>query len=354
MAVDAQVLESAEWLLSAYDEQREEFTFVKTSLEHLRSLPFHDGRVSLNIYGQVHAISLKNALLWSEQFEHQTPVRLILHSAFCGSTLLARLVDAQPATVCLREPQILVDLANLKAAGHRLFQMREQGTALTTFVMRQLQMPFGNAGQVVVKPSNWANNLAPEWLSANTDSRITTLSSSLDDYLVANLRGGKPRLAYTLNLLNHITRSSGYYFAKVEETELQTLAPIQRVLRQLALCHHAQMNQLAEARAMTPAGAWLHLTKQDLLIKPEHSLQATTRLLGLPDATDATRRRQLELLGRNAKAALDEPWKAAYEAKANAEIIETYGPELAIVRRWADETLATVAAPDDTSLVSNL
>lgn len=354
MGIDAKVCADATWLLGNFDAEKREFGFVKTSESHLRAMPFHDGRVPLGVSEQIHTLKLDRALDWLAQHPLQTRARVIAHTSFCGSTLLTRLLDAQPGVFCFREPQVLIDLANLKAANHDLCRNPVRWQTLVQFTVRQLGKHFADVTHSVVKPSNWANNLLSDLPDDAASTRAVIVTSSLTDFLLANLRGGKPRLNYTLQLLNHLTQCNSYYFTKVEETELQTLEPMQRVLRQVAICHHAQNTQVATFSHNLPKEQCLHLEKVELLLRLDQSLRAATEILELPAATDLVRASQALLLGLNAKTTGKEIWHARAEIEANEIIWGQYGQQIESVKIWYASTLAPQAPSGQPPQASNL
>ncbi len=67
----------------------------------------------------------------------ENPARFIFHTAFCSSTFLSRCLDVEGVSVCLREPQILLDAANAKR-----LQWRSKTTSLDYLVGRNLPCCF--------------------------------------------------------------------------------------------------------------------------------------------------------------------------------------------------------------------
>lgn len=105
----------------------------------------------------------------------------LFHTSFCCSTLLARALQDAPACMVYREPLVL----------RRLSDERDRGMAVAhwmTPTARLLFRPWRDDGAVVVKPTHAALNIAGDLLAATPGSRAVALLSSLDDFLVSNIK----------------------------------------------------------------------------------------------------------------------------------------------------------------------
>lgn len=105
----------------------------------------------------------------------------LFHTSFCCSTLLARALQDAPACMVYREPLVL----------RRLSDARDRGMAVAhwmTPTARLLFRPWRDDGAVVVKPTHAALNIAGDLLAATPGSRAVALLSSLDDFLVSNIK----------------------------------------------------------------------------------------------------------------------------------------------------------------------
>jgi hypothetical protein len=122
----------------------------------------------------------------------QRPLQFILHSAFCGSTLLARHFEELPHCLVLKEPQVLGQIASLKdqkrAPGNRdlwadWFQV--------VFAMLARGYPSDNA--VVVKASSICNSLGNALLDHDGKTKIVFLYSCLRTFLLQVLKSADRR-----------------------------------------------------------------------------------------------------------------------------------------------------------------
>lgn len=112
-------------------------------------------------------------------------LHFIFHTAFCRSTLLARALNIEGASVGLAEPGIIASLANFIQAGGERVQ-----PGLTRSVLRLLARRQPGAEAVFVKPTNHANRLIPALLAAKPDSRAIFMTNGLEPFLASVARKG--------------------------------------------------------------------------------------------------------------------------------------------------------------------
>ena len=105
----------------------------------------------------------------------------LFHTSFCASTLLARALHLSPFAIALKEPLVLRRLSDARKSGWSVAGLLETSVAL-------LGRPWHPGGAVVVKPTHVALNIAVSLLEATPTSRAVILTSSLDDFLISNLK----------------------------------------------------------------------------------------------------------------------------------------------------------------------
>jgi len=108
------------------------------------------------------------------------PIHFIFHTGFCRSTLLARALGASKAAVGLNEPGILNSLVDAGEAGRPLLR--------PTLDLLARPRPGGEA--VLVKPSNYANELIEPILLAAPEAKAVLLTSPLAGFLERVARKG--------------------------------------------------------------------------------------------------------------------------------------------------------------------
>ena len=113
------------------------------------------------------------------------PIHFIFHTAFCGSTLMVKALDLPGRTIGLKEPDVLINLANRLArnddpANRQRLQL----------VLRLLARPFQAGETVIVKPSNFANRLIRPMLEGIPEARAVLLYSDLPTLLRSLVKRG--------------------------------------------------------------------------------------------------------------------------------------------------------------------
>lgn len=109
------------------------------------------------------------------------PVAWLFHTSFCCSTLLAKAMHDHPQTVVYREPLVLRRLADARHEGVALAHWPETCTRL-------LARPWAPGGRVIIKPTHASLNIALALMMAAPGSRAIVLTSSLQDFLVSNIK----------------------------------------------------------------------------------------------------------------------------------------------------------------------
>ena len=123
------------------------------------------------------------AMLLADLPRPPAPQRLgwLFHTSFCCSTLLARALHVAPRQSVVKEPLVLRRLGDARRAGWPVDEWIAPVAGL-------LARPWAAQGSVIVKPTHAALNIAMDLVRATPGSRALLLSSSLEDFLVSNLK----------------------------------------------------------------------------------------------------------------------------------------------------------------------
>lgn len=336
---DHAIFSSPDWMLVGFDPDRYVFTFVKTSRARLKDAIFHDGRTPISLDDELVVVPVQNALDW--QFDLgilHTPHRVIAHISFCGSTLLARTLDIDGRVMSFREPQVFVDLANAKAMCHRVSMESTQWSMITRFVLNQFQRAWRTKEVSIIKLSNWANNLLFDWSQLSEPLRLVVVHMDLESYIIANLRGGRRRLEYSLNLLNHLTTASGKHRSVVAQVEASKADPFQQVLRHLATCYDLQQVLLFNAAQKMDRPQHVQwMTKSEIVDTPTVSVSRAARVFGLELDQETIEKAIARSLTNHAKSQWRDQFRISAETTANDQISKQYGDQIVAARRWHDQ-----------------
>ena len=224
---------------SGVDFKTSEFLYVETSEGIIRRSAFIDGRTPIAVKKRLHRAPITAALEWQEAQVNQLNPAIIFHTSFCGSTLLSGLLQASSTALVYREPHILSELATLKSGKHPVTRQNGHFQAVLAFVLGQFRKSWSDV-TTIIKPSNWANTLLPELTCADLTKQSLIAMIDEEEFLLANLRGGKQRLAYSLALLNHLLQSGMVSRSLVLDIERGGHTPTGRLLRLLTALYQAQ------------------------------------------------------------------------------------------------------------------
>lgn len=171
------ILGDAEWLPHRYDEAQDVFRFRHLPRDVQQSVTFltdeHLDRSQQEV--TIAASSIDRTALPAG------PVHFVFHSAYCCSTLAARMFDAPGYAMGLKEPVVLNDIVGWRRRGA---QPQKVAATLDT-ALALLARPLEGDGAVVVKPSNIVNSLAPAILGLRPQARAILLYAPIGDFLAS-------------------------------------------------------------------------------------------------------------------------------------------------------------------------
>ncbi|MCA9311271.1 MAG: hypothetical protein KDA21_08705 [Phycisphaerales bacterium] len=205
------IFASPELYLPDFDPGTGRAVLVRMSRQTYRDSVMLDQRMA-TLGPPMYQVSLPTLTNMSERIRDQRrPVSFIFHTAFCGSTLLARALDGEGRAVAYKEPWILQRLAEMK----RLEQMGRAPMSVVSWddtfalLMTLLSRTWRPDERATVKPSDSCNNLIGPALAAHPDSRAIALYSNLEDFLLATLKS-EERRAYARQMGNLASADAGH------------------------------------------------------------------------------------------------------------------------------------------------
>lgn len=309
------------------DVERGSFFFREVTRESLARTAFLDGRTSFWT-GESMARTARGISVPSDP----RAMRLILHTGFCGSTLLASVLDQPGRALVLREPHVLAALAE---------QTRDEPSAepLLWKACHLLSRRFSAHEAVVIKPTNWFNSLVPMIAAEPKSVHPVFLSSTSREYLTAAFRGGNERIGFLVRLAGHLAKRVPHGAALWQAAAAAELEPLERAARIVLLARSLQHGLFSRAQRQGnwTTDRWISFAelKDDLA----GTAWKVSRMLELDLDRDALEQRCAELAKRNAKSV-----GAAYSAERrraeDEDVWSLHRGRFEAAQRWASETLA--------------
>ena len=161
--------------------------FLQTDESEICEEPFLDIRFRPRSGRQIDVSTLDLIRAFKRHPMSRPQVGYIFHHAFVCSTLLARALNQSNAFVSLKEPWILRRLSDIKRQ-HGAALQEEHWRDIFGMYLDLLAKDYRGGRSIVVKATNVANNLMPDMIRFFPDRPILYLYSSLEEFLVSNLK----------------------------------------------------------------------------------------------------------------------------------------------------------------------
>lgn len=259
------------WLPHRYDPGYDAFHFRRVTRDQQRQAPF---LIDEYLPPAATPVVLTRADVEAALDRERLAVpHLVLHSAFCCSTLVARAFDADGLATVIREPVVLNDLIGWRHRGAD--PARFDAVAATTMAL--LGRPFLPGEGVVVKPSNIVNAHADTLFRVSSATRAVLMYAPLATFLTSVAKKGMEGHLWVrgvfLSLIRDGVADFGYDGdALFGQTDLQIAA-----LGWLA--QHRLFQRLLASPAAPRAAS---LASERLLDDPAAALMKMAALFGLP------------------------------------------------------------------------
>jgi len=322
------LLNDPAWFPAAIDAKAGTLGFARIDRDSLSKEAFLDQRMASSVTAQETA-GLAEVIAGLSGQQQAAPA-FIFHTAFCCSTLLARALDAPGTALALKEPDVLMGLANVLRVDEELRGSRDRAEALVQSIFGLLARRFADDERILVKPTNAANNLLPD--AVRCGAPIVLLYGDLRSFLVSVLKKGEAcksfvRQQYNIFALDAEGLAAIPQRQAIAFTDLQAATVVWRhqmelFQRTLSACQRKQV---------------VSLDFRMLLEKPVPVLQAVARHLDLPHSVAA-----LEsvvngpIFTRNAKFA-DQAYNTGQRNQDVETIEERYGETLDLIGDWGGQ-----------------
>lgn len=171
----AALLAEPEWLAHRYDEANDSFRFVRVTREAHQAATFLTDE---HLSKTDDFVAVPRSAIDRSAFS-PAPLHFVFHSAYCCSTLVARMFDLEGTAMGLKEPVLLNDMVGWRRRGadtQKLADVLDVSLAL-------LSRPFGNDRHVVLKPSSIVSAIAPAMLGIRPNAKALLLYAPIEDFL---------------------------------------------------------------------------------------------------------------------------------------------------------------------------
>jgi hypothetical protein len=332
----ADLLNDPAWFPCALDTRAGTVSFARISRDAVSKEAFLDQRMHGSITGREMA-ALSEVLATLAGRQHKPPA-FIFHTAFCCSTLLASALDKPGSVLALKEPDILMGLANALRVDAKARQSSKHAEALVQAVFALLATSCGGDERVLIKPTNAANNLLPLAIAAGAP--VLLLYGSLRSFLVSVLKKGEACKAFVRGQYN-IFALDPEGLAAVPQRQAVAFTDLQAA----AMVWRHQLELFQRALAVTPREQLVSLDFKRLTATPVPVLQAVARHLDLPHSNAGIEAiANGPVFSRNAKFTHQEfrPEQVDQDVRV---IEERYGETLDLIENWANRTSLGTTLP---------
>ena len=328
MAQLPELLNDPAWFPAAIDTKAGTLGFARIDRASLSKEAFLDQRMAGSVTARETAALAEVIATFSSQ-QKRVPA-FIFHTAFCCSTLLARALDAPGTALALKEPDVLMGLANILRVDAELRQSPERAEALLHTIFGLLARRFVCDERILVKPTNAANNLLPP--AVQSGARAVLLYGDLRSFLVSVLKKGEACKAFVRQQYNIFSLDADG-LAAIPQRQAVAFTDLQAAT---AVWRH-QMELFDRTLTATQRDQVVSLDFKTLMAKPVAALQAVAHHLDLPHsdaALDAMANGPV--FSHNAKFS-DQAYSAGQHHQDTQLIEERYGETLDLIEDWAGQ-----------------
>lgn len=316
----------ARWFPLDYQLEQDTFVFAHADAQTLGAASFLDRRLST---------STEQGLAISPDAipRHQLIGRpaLLLHTAFCCSTLLARALHAPQAVMALKEPLALTQLTRWDLDRARSATALEE--RLDT-AMALLGRPWVAGGRVLVKPTNIVNRLAQRLVRLVAPARVVLLYASLQEFLISCFKK-MPEAETRIRSMAHTLLPGTRLAARLG---LSAREPF-NIIESAVLTWYAQMEAYHDMLSGPDAARARSLDMDALLAEPKAVVTRCAHWLALEGALTGLDARVADVFSRHAKST-EVAYDPAERAREKALMLKHYGQLIAEAEQWAQRAVA--------------
>lgn len=333
-------LSDPNWFLDTIDLQKGRAVFLKVSRDQIEATPFLDERLPRHGF-EARTVPIASLVPVTATSQRAAPA-FIWHSAFCGSTLLARLLSKAGTSLCLREPSVLTVIASLKRHDHTA-----NFEALSPAVFFALANVGAPSEKNIIKPTNVVNTLILDAAKYFPDAKHLFLTSTPAAFMVSIAKKKEEGRAFVRRLFSMFAKD-GATLGQIPQDQLFGLTDLQIA----SLVWHMEIEEMRKAQmALDPTKTgWMDGDK--FLASPTVGLSAAAAFfdLGFTD-DDVAKIVDGPLMARDSKneGRSFSPQQRVDEA---SEVMSQLGGDLERIIDWSFEV--SPSTPRENYLNNNL
>jgi hypothetical protein len=323
-----ELLNDPAWFPAALDTRAATISFARISRDALSKQAFLDQRMDGSVTGR-ETVSLADVMATIADQQHKPPA-FIFHTAFCCSTLLASALDVPGSVLALKEPGILMGLANALRVDVKARQSPKHAEALVHTIFTLLARSSASDEKILIKPTNAANNLLP--LAIEAGAPVLLLYGSLRSFLISVLKKGEACKSFVRGQYN-IFALDPEGLAAIPQRQAVAFTDLQAA----AMVWRHQLELFQRGLAASGREQLVSLDFKRLTATPVPVLQAVARHLNLPHSNAALAAiANGPVFSRNAKFT-DQEYSPEQVDQDVRVIEERYGETLDLIENWANQ-----------------
>lgn len=260
-----------------------------------------------------------------------TRINYILHTAFCCSTLITRCLDIEGICCALREPAVLMQLANYKRGHGPIRSHSAEWSRLLDTVLFLLAKSKVNAEQALIKPTNAANNLGEDLLRQPRTGGVLLLYSSLEQFLVSILKKGEAGRIFVRRLFN-VIRGDSNRAGMLSNAAMMRLTDLQIA----AFVWYLQIDMYLHLLEVFPQANIRTLDCETFLATPATTLAKLCGLFSLDVGIDSLQQIVLGPVFRKSAKDNTQDYDSALRQTEYAEIMRLHQADIAGIVSWCE------------------
>ncbi|PKG85916.1 hypothetical protein CXF85_03850 [Colwellia sp. 75C3] len=220
----------------------------------------------------------------------------IFHTSFCCSTLLARCFDFLPDVFVAKEPWILRRLADLKRRNNMTNELNDKDWKILSYTIYHLLRKSYGEQRIVIKPTNLANNIVDELMSQSINSRAVMIYSSLNDFLISNIKKTSETQSKMPLLAKIFTRDTGGH-PNLTLEEIEKLPLLQACI----VIWYSQFKLIEQQWSKQYLQRCLFINAEEFLARPQDAISNLCKFFNYGDLPSDQRNRLDSIMGKHSK-----------------------------------------------------